>query len=417
MNPTPSKEFYVIGLNYKKADVAMRSSFSLSKDNQELLLKEAKNSDVNGVIVLSTCNRIEIMGFAEHPFRLISLLCKYSQGTVEDFADRSYVYKNRDAAKHVIRVATGIESQILGDYEIVGQLKDAYQLSKNAGMLNAYIDRLFSIALQASKEVKNETSLSSGTTTVSYAAVQYIKTNFKDLSGKRVLVYGLGDIGLKTAKSCVAYLNECPVSVVNRTDSKSVELANEIAVQAVPHSNLVAEIKKADFIIVATGAPEPTVLKKDLPEQKPQLIIDLSIPRNVETDISTQDNKLLIDLDLLSNMTEQTLENRKKQIPIVEAIINKYNADFIEWLHFRKSIPAISSFKKSLETIQNETIASYSKKHDIDTDHVENITTQMVNKLVSKFAAHLKEDNSQAIKSINVMNQIFKIDILDDNHG
>lgn len=418
MNNIGSKEFYVIGLNYKKADVAMRSSFSLSKEKQELLLEESKNTDVKGTVVLSTCNRIEIIGFADHPYRLISLLCKYSKGTVEDFADRSYVYKNREAAEHVIRIATGIESQILGDYEIVGQLKDAFQQAKRAGTTNAYLDRLFSVALHASKEVKNNTSLSSGTTTVSYAAVRYIKENFHDFDGKNILVYGLGDIGLKTAKSCVSYLNNANITVINRTDSKSFRLAGEIDVTAELHDNLSTEIQKADFIIVATGASEPTVLKSYLPEDKEQLLIDLSIPRNVEFGINDLYNKKVIDVDMLSNITEETIENRKQQIPLVEHIIQKYKMEFVEWLHFRKSTPAINSFKKSLETIQKDTINNYSKKIDnLDENQIEEITSQMVKKIVSKFATHLKEDNSQAVQSIKVMNQIFKADILEDKNG
>src|SRR5210317_2078897 len=135
------KKFYVVGLNYKKADVVTRSNFSLSKEKQIQLLSEAKNINIKSVVILSTCNRIEIMGFAKHPFQLISLLCEYSKGTVEEFARVSYVYKNSDAAEHVIRIATGIESQILGDYEIVGQLKDAFNLAKEAKTVNAYLER------------------------------------------------------------------------------------------------------------------------------------------------------------------------------------------------------------------------------------------------------------------------------------
>ena len=171
------KKFYLIGLNYKKADVETRSKFSLSKDQQAALLSDAKDMGVNSVVVLSTCNRVEIMGFSKHPFELISLLCNHSNGNVEEFADVSYVYKNSEASEHVIRIATGLDSQILGDYEIVGQLKEAFGMAKKAGTLNAYLERLFNTALQASKETKNKTSISSGTTTVSYAAIQYIKNN------------------------------------------------------------------------------------------------------------------------------------------------------------------------------------------------------------------------------------------------
>lgn len=412
-----NKEFFVLGLNYKKADVVTRSNFSLSKEKQKLLLEEANNEGIKSVVVLSTCNRIEILGFVNHPFQLISLLCKYSNGTVEEFAKVSYVYKNREAAEHIIKIATGIDSQILGDYEIVGQLKDAFQLSRDAGKVNAYIERLFNVALQASKEVKNKTTLSSGTTTVSYAAIQYIKDNYKDLDNKNILVYGVGDIGDKTAKSCSAYLNMCNVTVINRTDSKSFKLASEIGVNAEIHDNLITEIQKADFIIVATGASQPIIKFDYFEDNKEQLIIDMSIPKNVETKINQLNNKTIIDVDVLSVKTKETLENRKQQIPLAEKIIQKYKLEFFEWLHFRKSTPAINSFKKSLEIIQQEAINNHSKKYeDINSEFIEDVTSQMVNKIVSKFAMHLKSENSQASESIKVMKEVFNVDVAENKY-
>lgn len=405
-----NKKFYVIGLNYKKADVAIRSNFSLSYENQEELLLEAKTIDINNVIVISTCNRVEIIGFAKHPFQLISLLCKYSKGTVDEFAKVSYVYKNSEAVGHFIKIATGLDSQILGDYEIVGQLKESFQLAKKAGTINAYIERLYNVALQASKEVKNKTSLSSGTTTVSYAAIQYLKNKLKELTNKNILIYGLGTIGESTARSCVTYLKNNNITVINRTEEKALNLADEISVNAKTHANLKHEIQKSDIIIVATGASEPTVTKDQFANDKKQLIIDLSIPGNVDSNVKKMDDKEVIDVDVLSNKTKLTFENRKKQIPLVEEIINKYKIEFYEWLLFRRSTPAINSLKNSLEQIQKDAITVYSKKHqNLNIDHVEEATSYLVKKIVSKFASHLKEDKTQANQSIQVMKRIFKV--------
>ena len=153
-------------------------SFHFQKRTQITLLKEAKANGIDGIFVLSTCNRTEITGFAEHPFQLIGLLCKYSNGSVEEFAKVSNVYKNQDAINHLFRMGTGLDSQILGDYEIVGQLRQAFKKAKELKTINAYFERLLNNVMQASKKVKNETKLSSGTTSVSYAAVQYIIDNF-----------------------------------------------------------------------------------------------------------------------------------------------------------------------------------------------------------------------------------------------
>ena len=400
--------FYIIGLSYKKADVTTRSNFSLTKENQSKLLLEAKELNMDGTIVLSTCNRIELIGFAKHPYQLISLLCKYSNGTVEEFAKVSYVYKNREAAEHFITIATGLDSQILGDYEIVGQLKDAFRHAKKIGTVNAYLERLYNIALQASKEVKNKTSLSSGTTTVSYAAIQYIKDNIEKLSDKKILIYGLGNIGKSTAKSSVGYL-QGNITLINRNKHKAVLLAEELDVQFEDHNNLVNEIQKSDVIIVATGASKPTVNVEHFDEFKKQLIIDLSIPRNVHKDVKLLSGKKVIDVDILSQKTKLTIENRKKQIPLVEQIIEKYKTEFFEWLIFRKSSPAIITLKNSLEAIQKDAISLHLKKHqDLNTQHAEEITSLLVNRIVTKFAMHLKDDKTKANLSIQVMEEVFK---------
>lgn len=409
------KKFYLIGLNYKKADVVTRSKFSLSKDKQAELLSEAKDNGINSVVILSTCNRIEIMGFAKHPFQLISLLCKHSKGNVEEFAKVSYVFKNSEASEHVIRIATGIDSQILGDYEIVGQLKDAFGLAKKAGTLNAYLERLFNTALHASKETKNKTSISSGTTTVSYAAIQYIKNKYKEYDGKKILVYGLGDIGASTAKSCSEYLKGHEVTVINRTDAKAFELTKSVQVTARRHEELKQEIQENDIVIVATGASSPTVRESDVLKDKKQLIIDLSIPRNVDPKLSGYKDKDVIDVDMLSEKTERTLEERRKQIPLVEEIIKKHKLEFYEWLSFRKSTPAINSLKKSLESIQKDAITAHAKKFDTnEADLLEDVTSQMISKIVSKFALHLKAENTRANQSIRVMKEVFNLETTEE---
>ena len=190
LNESPQK-LYNVGLNYKKADINVRGAFSITKENQVLLLKEAKERGCEGLFVVSTCNRTEITGFAEHPFDLISLLVKYSKGKVEDFINVSNVYKNKAAVNHLFNIGVGLESQILGDYEIVSQLKNSFNQAKKIGTTNAYLERLINLVLQASKEVKNKTKLSSGTTSVSYAAVQYIMDTIPDYNNKKILNFGL----------------------------------------------------------------------------------------------------------------------------------------------------------------------------------------------------------------------------------
>lgn len=400
--------FYVIGLSYLKADVAIRSKFSLSKENQLALLKEAKSIGLNGVMVISTCNRTEILGFSKHPYELISLLCKYAEGSVDEFAKVSFIYKNVEGVTHFIRVATGLDSQILGDYEIVSQLKQAFDIGKEADTINAFIERLYNTALHASKEVKNKTKLSSGTTTVSYATVQYIQSCEAEFPKPKVLVYGLGKIGKSTVKGLSNHIDFNELTVINRTPEKARKLQKELGVRAQEAKLLEDELKKADVVVVATGSNKPTVTKEMLNLKKKQLIIDLSIPNNVETEIGTLNNKVLVNVDQLSSITKSTLESRKEQVPKVEKIIEKYKNEFYQWVIFRKSTPALNALKNTLETIQKDAITANLKKHEsLNTVEVEEITSFMINKIVSRFAAHLREDNGKADASIEVIEKVF----------
>ena len=149
--------FYAVGLSYKKADVEMRGKFSLDDKAKQNLLHQAKAEGLESLVVTSTCNRTEIYGFAQHPFQLIKLLCENSQGTVEDFQKVAFVYKNTEAISHMFRVGTGLDSQILGDFEIISQLKNAFVQSKELNLANAFLERLVNAVIKASYKIKTDT--------------------------------------------------------------------------------------------------------------------------------------------------------------------------------------------------------------------------------------------------------------------
>ena len=408
----PTK-FYNVGLNYKKADVKVRGAFSVSKENQKLLLNEAKANGVDGIFVLSTCNRTEITGFAKHPFELISLLVKYSNGTVEDFINVSTVYKNRDAVNHLFKIATGLESQILGDYEIVGQLKEAYKLAKKVGTTNAYIERLMNLVLHASKDVKNNTKLSSGTTSVAYAATQYIVETIEDYSNKNILIYGLGEIGKNTCKNVLEYTSNKNITLINRTLEKAQDFVESLDfVTAVEEDKLKTEIQKADILIVSTGASVPTIDETHINGKKELLILDLSMPENVAVSVKKLEGITLVNLDELSKITDKTLEIRESEIPFAEKIITKYNDEFNEWISHRKFVPAVNALKESLQLIQHDEIDFHSKKiKDFNVEHAEFVTNRMIQKITTQFVKHLKAEETSVDQSIDVISKIFNTEI------
>jgi len=400
---------YNIGVSYKKADAAIRGKFSISKENQKALLKEAKQNGVDGIFVLSTCNRTEICGFAEHPFQLISMLCKYSNGTVEEFADVSNVYKNKEAINHLFRMGTGLDSQILGDYEIVGQLRQAFKQAKKLGTTNAYFERLLNHVMQASKRVKNETKLSSGTTSVSYAAVQYIINNLPDYNSKNILVFGLGKMGKHTCKNLAEYTQNKSVSLINRTEEKVSEFVKEHPlIRNAKYTDLTAEVHNTDVLIVSTGASFPTITKEHIPTDKELLILDLSMPANVAKEVTELENVTIVNVDDLSKVTDETLAIRQQEVPVAEAIIDTHNQEFQEWLNHRRFTPAITALKESLQTIQQDEIAFHKKKiKNFDEEQAEILTSRFIQKITTQFVKHLKDEETSVNTSIEVMAKVF----------
>lgn len=414
----PNK-LYNVGLSYKKADVKVRSAFSITKKNQRLLLQDAKKKGLDGIIVLSTCNRTEITGFAKHPFELISLLLKYSKGTVEDFTDVSYVYKNKDAINHLFNIATGLDSQILGDYEIVSQLREAFKIAKEENTINTYLERLINSALQASKEVKSTTKLSSGTTSVAYAAIQYLVKNVPNYNNKKILLYGLGSIGKNTCKNIIEYTNNKHITLINRTFEKLQEFKNNHPlVKIAPHKNLDKEIEKADVLVVATGSSKTTINKNNIPSNKKLLILDLSMPENVSAEVSTLEKIQLVNVDELSKITDKTIEIREQEIPKAKKIIKKHKIEFSEWLSNRKYIPAVNALKTSLLGMQNDEINFHSKKiKDFNIEQAEAITSRMINKITTRFIQHLKDEETSVDQSINVIGKMFNLKELNLNEN
>ncbi|WP_233885092.1 glutamyl-tRNA reductase [Tenacibaculum piscium] len=404
-----NKNLYNIGVSYKKADATIRGKFSISKENQVALLEEAKSNGVDGIFVLSTCNRTEIMGFAAHPFQLISLLCKYSNGAIEEFAAVSNVYKDNDAIRHLFRMGTGLDSQILGDYEIVGQLRQAFKLAKEVGTVNAYFERLLNHVMQASKRVKNETKLSSGTTSVSYAAVQYIIENLPDYNLKDILVFGLGKMGKHTCKNLAEYTQNKTVRLINRTEEKAIEFVKEHpAIQKAKFENLNKEIANTDVLIVSTGASEATIKREHVLTNNELLILDLSMPANVSIEVADLPNVTLVNVDELSKITDQTLAIRQQEIPEAEKIIQTHKNEFKEWLSHRKFTPAITALKESLIIIQQDEIAFHKKKiKNFDESQAEVITSRFIQKITTQFVKHLKTEETSINTSIEVMAKVF----------
>ena len=404
--------FYTVGLNYKKADADVRGKFSLNEPAMKQLLLQAKAEGVDGLLVTSTCNRTELHGFAQHPFQLIKLLCDATLGSVEEFQEVAYVHKNNDAIGHLFRVGTGLDSQILGDFEIISQVRSSFARSKKLGIANPFIERLCNAVIQASKRIKNETEISSGATSVAFASVQYIIKKVPDISEKNILLFGTGKIGRNTCENLIKHTKNNHITLINRTKNKAEKIAGKFNLIVKDYGDLQTEIRKTDVLVVATGAQSPTISKDLIYTKNPLLILDLSIPRNVAEDVAELENVSIIHLDALSQITDSTLAHRKKFIPQAEAIIEEVKHDFNQWLETRKFAPVIKALKNKLRSIKDEELDYQSKKiTDFNTGHADAISDRIIQKITKQFANHLKDESIDADSSLELIQKVFQLEI------
>ena len=390
--------YYVVGLSYKNADLLTRGKFSLSKTQISLLLQQAKSDGLNELMVISTCNRTELYGIVEDPQKLIDYLCKFSKGTLAQFREKGYVLSEQKAINHVFQVGCGLDSQIIGDFEIIEQLKKSFYNSKKYDIVNGFSERLVNSVIQASKRIKTETKLSSGATSVSFASVHYILENVKDVKNKSILLFGTGKIGRNTCENLIKHTQNDHITLINRSEESAKKVAGKFNLVVKSFKALNQEIIKSDIVIVATGADDITVDKSIIANDKPLLILDLSIPSNVDSQLKNLDNVTLVNLDELSQLTNAALNKRKQYIPEANTILNEIQNEFLKWLAHRKFAPTLKALKQTLLNGQ------LSKKDEAQE------FSQIVYKLTGKVANYLKENPSKADQTIELIQQVYQLD-------
>lgn len=344
----------MVGINYRKADTALRGSYAVNEKQYEAILNTAEAFGVSGLFVLSTCNRTELYGFASEAHQLICLLCSQTEGSVQEFKEQAYLKNGNDALSHIFNVAAGLDSQILGDYEIVGQLKHAFHFSRDREHTNSFLDRLFNTVLQSSRAVRSETQLSSGTVSVAYAAMQFVLNKIGSFDGKRVLILGSGEIGQVACRNLVTVAGKEQITLINRTAEKAAQLAIELGVRTAPFDMLQQYIKESDIILVATAAAHPLITIEDLQEHDEKILIDLSVPNNIDAGVQVYKGITLANVDDLSRINDETLRNRQAEIPKAKELITCHIHEFAEWYMMRQHVPVLKAVKEKLTELNSQ---------------------------------------------------------------
>lgn len=406
--------FFLVGVDHKTAGVEVREKFSMSEEQISHLIYDYKKLGGDAIMVLSTCNRTEIYGFGNCPRDIISLFCKHTDTDHELFYQHQNIKQNREAIEHLFRVGSGLESKILGDFEIIGQIKKSFLFAKEQNSQNPFMERLVNSAIQVSKKVKNETDLSTGAASVAFAAVLQVKRfmeNWMDQDREpKVVLVGTGKIGRTACENLVNQTGLHDITLINRTQEKAERLAERFGVKHCDYSQLEEHLDAADVVIVATGAPTPTVLPQHFTTQKHRLVLDLSMPRNAAPGLYTQKGFDVIDVDHLSMLTEESMQRRREQVPHAMSIINAMIEDFYQWLESRRVAPTLQAVRQKMDDWKERELQNLAKKFpELSTEQAEAFAAQMLNRITGQFARQLK-NGADVNNDLRTIHHIFELE-------
>lgn len=409
------KDFTIIGINHWDAPVEVREKFSLSRTKQERMLEGARREGIKSLFVISTCNRTEVFAQGATANELIRLLTCYSEGTLDEFHDHGFECTGERAINHLFKVATGLDSQILGDLQIVKQVKEGYELASENKMVSGELHRLIQHVFRAHKRSRNETSLGQGAATVAYAAVTFATRTFENLQNKNILLVGTGKIGKVTCKNLVN-LGASKLTLINRTRDKAEFVADKFNLEVADMEKLPEQIADADLIIVATGATEPVITMEHMGPSinNPgfKIMLDLSVPRNIDPAVASLDFVDVANMDMLSDVTDEAYKKREKEVPLVKQIIEDENSNYELWLSEQKVVPTIKALTQKFESIREDELNFF--KHKIETDDfdkIDNMTRRIVNKIAAFSIEHLR-DHHTSDEVAEMVSEMFKLEAL-----
>ncbi len=413
----------VIGLSHTTAALETREQFFFDDADTVGLLHEILEMEhVEEAVFISTCNRSEVYlsvrkGELED-LRVRIVDCLQARSTAsEDAGDSFYAYRHSHAVQHLLRVAAGLDSMVLGENQVLGQLKNAYRLSATRGMTGRVLDRLFHKAFENGKRVRTETNLNKGASSVSSKAVELAETSFDTLENKRVLLIGAGETGSLALQSLVD--RGCrSIDVSNRDSDKGRAVADLHGVGTCPFEECVQRLYEYDIFLVSTSSPEPVLSAEAItglasPEGKKRLILDLSVPRNVELPPELPEQVLVYNVDDLSSMAGHAREMRRHEAERAEEIVRSQRDEFLSWLSSLELSPTIRSLTEKSRSLYEKDLASLKKKlSEEEYCRVEEFTKYYEGRLLGLVIRNLRRltEGGKHLAYIEMMHELFELD-------
>ena len=400
---------FVTGMSHRTAPLEVREQLALEEDKVRQILGDLSGRGLlTEVMILSTCNRVEVYGVAEVPGEArsaaFSLLGAQRGLRLPDLEALLYTKTEEDAVLHVFRVAASLDSMVLGEPQILGQVKDAFALAQSSSTVGPLLHTLMTQAFNVAKKVRTETEIGRLAVSVSFAAVELARKIFGSLEGKSVLLVGAGEMGELAARHLVDQ-GSLPVYVTNRTRSRAEELARALAGTAVPFDQLDASMESVDIVITSTAAPEPIIRAAEVQRamharrSRPLFFIDIAVPRNVEAAVNGLPNVFCYDVDDLRGVVESNLRERQREAQRAEALVQREVERFAERLKDLEVVPTIVSLREKLEAVrraEGDRALARLPNADAETRRIiEALSEAIINKVLHAPTVKLRDSSRQ----------------------
>jgi len=395
-----STELVLIGINHQTAPVELRERFSLIGEAMQdwayrQITDTTPESGIQEVVILATCNRFEVYLVAVDTKQCLSAvesyLCRMSGITDAELAEIQYVREGDAVIQHVMRVASGVESMILGEQQIIGQVNKAQQQCADAGICGAVLSHLFAQAIHVGKRAHNETEISTHTTSISHTAVKLAQSHVRDLSSCHALIVGTGEMAVLAAQALERHqIRE--MTFINRTYSRAEHLAQQFSGTAIDWHFLLDAMRQADVVIAATGAPHTVIQGREVRhvmekrQDRPLVLLDIALPRDIEHGTKDIPNVYCYDLDDLKTFVDANLAQRKAAIDDVQLIVNEESKRFLKWKSGHQAASLIQALRQKANAVAKaELEAALRKMGDVDETSqqvIERMAHRIVNKLL-----------------------------------
>jgi glutamyl-tRNA reductase len=421
----------LLGASHHSAPVDLRERVDFSRRGvPEALSVLGEIHGITEVVVLSTCNRSEIYAMCEDSSQqrdaLTSFMSSYHDVPESELAPHLYGRHDADAVRHLFRVAAGLDALVVGEPQILGQVKDAFSTALQRGYTGALLNRLFQWSFGVGKRVRSETGLGEGAVSVSFAAISLAKKIFGDLTGARALLIGAGEMAELTATHLRTH-GIGQISVASRTAAHAAALAASVQGEAVPWANITTQLTSADIVVTATGSSEPIVTRAHVDaamrprRDRPLFIMDIGLPRDVDPSSGEIEQVFLYNIDDLQAIVRENLTRRQSQVDLAESMVDDDVEQFMVWLRSRAAIPTLVALRKRFETIRQSELERLKPKlaalPPASQARIDEITRLLVEKLLSAPTEQLKAttDQERVAAYADALNRLFKLQ--DDPNG